>query len=42
MREEMLVFGGQDCVTHDRWDVLVRRNLPVLSREFDERSPLTS
>ena len=33
----MLVFRGKNRVTHDRWDVLVLRDLPVLSGELDER-----
>ena len=35
--EEALVLRGQDRVTHDRRDVLVLRDLPVLSGELDER-----
>ncbi len=35
--EEALVLGGQDRVTNDRWNVLVPRDLAVLSGQLDER-----
>ena len=35
--EEALVLGGQDRVTDDRWNVLVPRDLAVLSSQLDER-----
>jgi hypothetical protein len=37
VREEALVFGGQDRVSHNGWDVGVLRNLPVLRGELDQR-----
>jgi hypothetical protein len=35
--EEALVLGGQDRVTDDRWNVLVPRDLALLSGQLDER-----
>ena len=35
--EEALVLGGQDRVTNDRRNVLVPRDLAVLSGQLDER-----
>src|SRR4030095_2050741 len=36
MREKVLVFGGDDCITNDRRDVLILGDLPVLFCQFDE------
>src|SRR6185295_20250665 len=38
--EEVLVFGGEDRIADDRWNVRELRDLPVLSSELDERLAL--
>ena len=37
MGEEILVFGGDDCIANNRRDVLILGDLPVLSCQFNER-----